>query len=94
MIAEHATPIDLVLSDIEMPGDMDGIALAQRLSQRQPPMPTVLMTGYGARLKQAEQQQFDVLPKPCSSQALVQSFGRALSRRQRLEREAVGQGTA
>jgi signal transduction histidine kinase/CheY-like chemotaxis protein len=81
MIDSHPTPIDVVLSDVEMPGEIDGIALAQRLAQRQPPIPAVLMTGYASRLEQAELQRLDVLSKPCSAQALTQAIAKALTRR-------------
>lgn len=37
--------IDIILSDIKMP-DMDGLALTERVRQRHPDMPVVLMTGY------------------------------------------------
>jgi PAS domain S-box-containing protein len=38
-------PIDLVLTDIQMPGGMDGIALADRILAKKPDMPILLMSG-------------------------------------------------
>jgi signal transduction histidine kinase/CheY-like chemotaxis protein len=73
--------IDVVLSDIEMPGDLDGIALATLLLQRQPPVPIVLMTGYAVRLEQAVRHRLDVLPKPCSPAVLADALGKAIARR-------------
>jgi len=70
-----------VLSDIEMPGDIDGIALASQLLKRDAPVPVVLMTGYAVRLEQAVRQQMDVLPKPCSPAMLAEAIGRAFTRR-------------
>jgi signal transduction histidine kinase/ActR/RegA family two-component response regulator len=72
--------VDVVLSDIEMPGEIDGIALASLMLQRDPPMPTVLMTGYAVRMEQAVRQRLDVLPKPCSPAMLVEAIGKALAR--------------
>jgi signal transduction histidine kinase/ActR/RegA family two-component response regulator len=76
----HAGPIDAVLSDIEMPGEIDGIGLAAQLLQRDPPVPVVLMTGYAVRLEQAVRQRMDVLPKPCSPTMLADALGKALAR--------------
>ncbi|HMC65821.1 MAG TPA: response regulator, partial [Gemmataceae bacterium] len=38
--------IDLVFSDIVMPGKMDGLALARRLREIRPNLPVLLATGY------------------------------------------------
>ena len=37
---------DLVFSDVQMPGAMDGIGLAQELAKRMPALPVVLASGY------------------------------------------------
>jgi CheY-like chemotaxis protein len=39
--------IDLVFSDIMMPGSMNGLGLAQTLRSRNSPVPILLTTGYG-----------------------------------------------
>ncbi len=38
--------IDLVFSDIVMPGKMDGLGLARRLKAMRPELPILLATGY------------------------------------------------
>ena len=70
--------VDVVLSDIEMPGRLDGIALASQLPDRTPPVPVVLMTGYTARMEQAVSLGINVLPKPCSPQMLVAAIDEVL----------------
>ncbi|MEI8171298.1 MAG: PAS domain S-box protein [Rhodoferax sp.] len=40
------TPVDLVISDIAMPGDLDGIGLADVISKRYPEINVLLMSGY------------------------------------------------
>jgi two-component system NtrC family sensor kinase len=55
---------DAVLSDISMPGSMDGIGLASRLREQYPRLQVALMTGYAERLADAEALQLRVLPKP------------------------------
>jgi CheY-like chemotaxis protein len=79
-VDSHVGAIDVVLSDIEMPGEIDGIGLAAHLLQRDPPVPVVLMTGYAVRLEQAVRQRMDVLPKPCSPSMLADALGKALAR--------------
>ncbi|RYY56914.1 MAG: response regulator, partial [Comamonadaceae bacterium] len=55
---------DVVLSDIVMPGGIDGLQLCARLRQDHPRLPVVLMTGYAEKLGEAESQGLVVLPKP------------------------------
>jgi PAS domain S-box-containing protein len=45
-LLEDGTKIDLVFSDIVMPGTIDGIGLAQEIRSRYPNLPVVLTTGY------------------------------------------------
>jgi CheY-like chemotaxis protein len=72
---------DMVLTDVEMPGGLDGIELASTLAQRKPPLPVVLITGYAARLEQARSQGLEVLPKPCSPAMLREAIARVLAAR-------------
>ena len=43
---EHREPIDLMVSDVVMPGRMNGIEMAAQLSHAHPEMRVVLMSGY------------------------------------------------
>jgi PAS domain S-box-containing protein len=54
----------LVLTDIVMPGEKDGIALARELRQAHPDLPIVLMTGYSKNMP--ADQEFPLIRKPCS----------------------------
>lgn len=45
VLIEQVHGIEIVLSDIDMPGRLDGCALAERLCDRQPALPVVLMSG-------------------------------------------------
>jgi signal transduction histidine kinase/CheY-like chemotaxis protein len=71
---------DVVLSDIVMPGALDGIQFAEALRRAYPDLPVVLMTGYSAELASARGQGFTVLPKPCTPQVLVETLARAVGR--------------
>jgi DNA-binding NtrC family response regulator len=45
VIIENRQKIDLLLTDISMPGAFDGIELAERVRERHPTLPILLMTG-------------------------------------------------
>jgi DNA-binding NtrC family response regulator len=81
-----AAEFDLVLTDIEMPGGMDGIALAAKLADERPDLPVLLMTGYATRLEEAMRQRFTVLPKPCTPTTLAAAIRNALAQRPRRTR--------
>jgi CheY-like chemotaxis protein len=58
-------PIDLVLSDIMMPGGMNGLELAREVRQRRPRLPLLLTTGYAeAAKREADAAGIPLLPKP------------------------------
>jgi two-component system, NtrC family, sensor kinase len=68
-----ATPLpDAVLSDITMPGALDGIGLARHLRLQYPQLPVALMSGYAERLVDAEALDLRVLPKPFDVHGLRQ----------------------
>jgi PAS domain S-box-containing protein len=63
-LAEIATNgIDVVFSDIIMPGKMDGLKLALTIRERNPTLPILLTTGYSESAKHARAA-FPVLRKP------------------------------
>lgn len=53
----------LLLSDVVMPGTMDGIALARQATRQDPTLKVLLVTGY-AQLDEDENLEFPVLAKP------------------------------
>lgn len=55
--------IDIVFSDIVMPGKMDGIGLAKTIREKNPKIPILLVTGYSASTKEIGSQ-FPILRKP------------------------------
>ena len=54
--------VDLVFSDVVMPGEMDGLALARRIRTDYPHIPVLLTTGYAKAASQARG--FPILRKP------------------------------
>ncbi len=69
--------VDLVLSDVVMPGSMDGVALARQLKRERPQLPVVLISGYGA--SDAAREEFTVLRKPCAQDELLSTLQAALA---------------
>lgn len=69
-ILDGAVPVDLVLTDIRMPGSMDGLALAAFVRQRWPSLRIVVASG--ERPTQAALAVADAfLPKPYDSSAIL-----------------------
>lgn len=71
--------VDLVLSDIVMPGAMNGIALAQEIGNHYPQIPVLLTTAYSDVVQTAESR-FAILRKPFQLAALEKSLREALER--------------
>ena len=68
-------PIDLVLSDIMMPGGVSGVDLAREIQNRQPGLTVVLTTGYVEAASGIRDGEFKLLPKPYSLEALADALG-------------------
>ena len=62
---------DLVVSDIVMPGAMDGVGLARTIRQRWPDMQTILMTGYSDASADAVAAGMRVIRKPFTRAMLL-----------------------
>jgi len=71
---EHSE-IDLVFSDIIMPGKMDGLALARRLREIRPKLPVLLATGYSDAAANVRGD-FPILRKPYEIHQLSQAIAR------------------
>ena len=69
--------IDLVFSDILMPGGMNGVELGDVIRRRYPAVPVLLATGYSESARDAVQQGFVVLQKPFDVAALDQALREA-----------------
>jgi PAS domain S-box-containing protein len=78
LVMFEAEPFDLVVSDIVMPGGMNGIELAEELRHRKPRLPIVLVSGYAASASAAPAQ-FPVLRKPFRMEQLAQAIARVSS---------------
>lgn len=68
---ENGIAVDIVFSDIVMPGEMDGVDLARQVRLCRQGIPVLLTSGYAhGAVQRAEMEGFRVLPKPYDLAAL------------------------
>ncbi len=72
--------VDLLFSDVVMPGPMDGIALAHEVKKRFPHLPVLLTSGY-SEMAGAAGRDFPILRKPFQLNALEQVLREVMDRR-------------
>jgi two-component system NtrC family sensor kinase len=70
--------VDLVFSDILMPGSMNGLDLAREIGERFPGIPVLLATGYSASAQDAVRQGVVVLQKPYDLESLRRNIREAI----------------
>ncbi|WP_119458295.1 hybrid sensor histidine kinase/response regulator [Rhodospirillaceae bacterium SYSU D60014] len=80
-ILTGGAPVDLLFTDIVMPGTTSGVELAWEARRLRPNLPIVLTTGYSEQL--AAGASFSVLAKPYRIEALVKTLETELGRRPR-----------
>jgi CheY-like chemotaxis protein len=80
LLDAQPTRFDIVVSDMAMPGEIDGLALAEYLRARHPRIAIVLMTGYANQLHEASARRFTVLAKPCAPDTLAAAIRDGLQR--------------
>jgi CheY-like chemotaxis protein len=72
-IIDSVPELSVLVSDIVMPGAMDGRRLAELAKQRRPALRVVLVTGYAEGLDAhgGRHRAFTVLRKPCTKEELA-----------------------
>ena len=73
----HDRKINLVFSDILMPGGMNGLELGHAIGRLYPALPVLLASGYSSSARDAVSQGFIVLQKPFDLAALEKSLREA-----------------
>jgi CheY-like chemotaxis protein len=74
----NASQIDLLLTDVIMPGGLNGRELADRLSGERPDLKVILMSGYNSDLAEKIQPHSHILPKPFSLESLTETVRNCL----------------
>jgi signal transduction histidine kinase len=69
----------LVLSDVVMPGGLDGVGLVRRMREAFPAVRVLLMSGYTSDAATLAELKVGVLPKPFTRQALLDAVRQALA---------------
>jgi two-component system NtrC family sensor kinase len=77
---ERDPTIELVMSDIVMPGGMSGLELARILRQHRPELPVLLATGYSQYAAQVVKEGFALVEKPYRRDVLAASLRAAVER--------------
>ncbi len=78
LLEQHAD-VDLLFSDVIMPGGMTGLQLADEARRQRPGLPVLLATGYMEQLPDARHPAFPVLPKPYRESELLGRIADALA---------------
>src|SRR5580704_3754909 len=73
-LLEVENGVDIVFSDILMPGGMNGLELAATVRKKFPDITVLLTTGYSSSAQDAVRQGFEVLQKPYSLVALERAL--------------------
>ena len=77
---ERDPTIEMVMSDIVMPGGMSGLDLARALRKNHPELPVLLTTGYSQYAPQLVKEGFVLVEKPYNRDVLATSIQRAVER--------------
>ena len=87
----HEDSIDLLFTDLIMPGGMNGLALAELVKERLPSVPVLLTTGYNEELvaQGPRATDMDLIGKPYRRSELADRVRAALNRREGTVRTPV-----
>ncbi|MCC7374002.1 MAG: response regulator [Verrucomicrobiales bacterium] len=80
----HQSRVDLVITDLVMPGGVSGFDLADRLRSQRPELPVIFISGYSADLSERRAhlaEGLNLLQKPFSADALSRAVRAALDGR-------------
>ena len=76
----EAHHVDLVFTDIRMPGAMDGLALMREVRRRFPDLPVILTSAH-AELSEQARDGAALVPKPYSARAVLSLITQRIGRR-------------
>lgn len=73
-------PVELLFSDVVLPGGMSGFELGEQLQNSMPELPVIFVSGYPAEAEQGGKQ-YEVLQKPYTTEELASTVRQALNGR-------------
>jgi CheY-like chemotaxis protein len=80
---EHRAVIDLVHTDMVMPGELSGLQLAERVQADKPGIKVIITSGYNTELREPKggsNPAIHYLSKPCSPETLISTIQLCLPR--------------
>ncbi|HWJ96125.1 MAG TPA: histidine kinase famiy protein [Telluria sp.] len=80
-LLEQQDHVDLLFTDVIMPGGMNGLQLVERVRDKWPELPVLLTTGYMSELSHQGQPELDILAKPYKHSDLLERVRAALHRK-------------
>jgi DNA-binding NtrC family response regulator len=94
IIEANLFTLDLLVTDIRMPGELDGVDLANMVRERQPDVAVLLITGYAASatMERAASSGYRILEKPFRHTQLQAVVAEELSKRPRSAGSAADDG--
>jgi DNA-binding NtrC family response regulator len=75
--------VDLVFSDVRMPGTLDGFGLAQWVMEHRPGLPVILASGDLGKVNATRELVAEIVPKPYDFDMVVRKMHAALDHRAR-----------
>lgn len=83
IIESNLLELDMLVTDVKMPGALNGVALASKLRGYQPDVAILVITGYpeSAAMKEAKSRGYRVLEKPFRQAELEHAVAEELSER-------------
>ena len=82
-LLERGETVDVLFSDIIMPGGLNGIELGRAARRLRPGLPVLLATGYAGTVAGGEDHGFEVMPKPYDQDAVLRRLGELAALRAR-----------
>jgi len=80
-LLEQGSKVDLMFTDVIMPGGMNGLELVDKVRQQHPSMPVLVTTGYMDQLPASEPSKgLDILAKPYKHEDLLERVKTALGK--------------
>ena len=70
---EHRDDVDLVVTDINLPGGLNGLQLAALMRNRWPTINIIVVTGYSAPRSEDMPSGSLFVPKPYSAQKMIEA---------------------
>lgn len=79
-VFKHRKDLDLVLTDVNTPGCINGWDLAKAIYEKRPDLPVIISTGYGYQLNSQLPPSASLLPKPWALDELCSMVKTCLKR--------------